>query len=149
MIPICSANSCARRGHWEQRSPNTSPLKSDPNQGLQSPTGDSCRAKCPESANKPLERGHCSPCPLKSWGGNAFPGGWGKENAPRWGVLAPVSPWANGLAGPGLCWSPQSASFCRCLEGTQQQRAAKSGWTLYGRLLVALPTRFCWFKGCR
>lgn len=60
------------------------------------------------------------------------------------GPLAPSS--ANELVGgPGLGWPPRQpvapgdASFCLRLEGTQQTRAAKSGRTFYGRLLVTLP----------
>ena len=60
--------------------------------------------------------------------------------------------WAGG---PWLCWPPRqpvapgNASFCLCLEGTQQKRAAKSRWTFYGQLLVTFPAQFFWSEECR
>lgn len=86
--------------------PSTSPVPTagtplTPGRGVQSPMGDSCSAKCPESTAKPLEWGHCCPCPLKMGTVVAVPchGAGGQEEAPRWGVVAPVSPlgkWTGG-----------------------------------------------------
>lgn len=52
-----------------------------------------------------------------------------------------------GCTGPLSTHAPGKVSICLCLEGTQQERVAKSGRALYGRLVVALPTPFFWFKG--
>ena len=129
-------------------SPSQGPFPT-PRQGLQPPrsgaTSASCSPKCLESTTasaKPSDEDLAGPVPCRAGmavlaclavglGGRRMllgKGCGGPSGSP--GSL--LCKWTRG---PGLCWPPQqpiapgNASFCLCLEGTQQKRAAKSGLT--------------------
>lgn len=97
MIPICSANSCARRGHWEQRSPKHLPTQIRPKSGSAVTHWWLLQSKVPrECKQTPWKRTLQSLSP-KELGWQCLPRGLGGRRMPLGGVCWPQ--WAPGQMG--------------------------------------------------
>lgn len=157
---------CAARGYCQQRPHKypSAPHRRGPSrphpevcshQGLVPPVLLAAQGawRAPQHRQRPRMRTLLASSPAKLDGRASLPchGVCGQKDAPRQGLG-----WPQQVPGFLLCkWSGQpvapgnNASFCLFLEGTQEKRAAKNGWTFCGRLLVTFPVRFCSSEGCR